>query len=127
VKAGGPADAGRSGDDRRGHQASYSRERTPSLSAALEEIEDLAKAARTLVTDDELTTDEKALALLDIVDLCTVAVFPEAARNAVWLATGDWLYREPKRCKACRQTLPHDFDADRSAWLRRTWLDEAGR
>jgi hypothetical protein len=100
---------------------------TPSLSAALDEIEELARAASNLVNDDELTTTEKSLCVLDLVDLASVAVFPEAARHAIWLAIGDWLYREPPHCKACGQPLPHDFYADQPAWLRRMWLDEAGR
>jgi hypothetical protein len=83
---------------------------------ALGEIERLAAKARRIVTDDDLDDRRKRLWLLDLAAECREQTFPEAARQAVWLAVGDYLYGAAPGA--------HDLDADRSAWLRRAWIDE---
>jgi hypothetical protein len=88
------------------------------LAEAISEIERLAYRARRVVDASDVPDKQKRLFLLELSHECERAVFPLAARRAVWLAVGHYLYRRVART---------DLERHREEWLRAMWMDEATR
>jgi hypothetical protein len=142
MKARGPADTGRSGDDRRGHQGSYSGARTDAIGQKfLRRVAEYRAAARLAVQTKLEDRGRNYLALLNLADEARKEHDPTIrawAERAIWEESKSFLGADDRvvipesyeraqrrlrrqglvRCPECASELATDMDLDRWASIR---------